>query len=83
VAVIHLSFGAVDAQLHRLKVLSGSVVRCPRQILAIARPKAPKLDQVQGERLDLRQYAVQGGTIQNTGEKCVSALHLRDHRRKR
>ena len=46
------------------------------------RVQAPQLDQLQTKRLDLRQHAVQGGTIQNTREERVFPLELGDHRRK-
>jgi len=49
----------------------------------LPRIQAPKLDEVQSKRLDLCQYAVQGRTIQNTGENCVPVFDLRNHRRKR
>jgi deazaflavin-dependent oxidoreductase (nitroreductase family) len=41
------------------------------------------LDQVQAERLDLSQHAVQGRPVQQAGEHGVGALPLRQHRRER
>src|SRR5260370_36091915 len=42
-----------------------------------------QLDEVQVERLDLRQHAVEGGPIQNTSQQRVFTLQLRHHRLKR
>src|SRR3982074_59731 len=42
-----------------------------------------QLDEVQVERLDLGQHAIEGGPIQNTCQQRVFTLQLRHHRLKR
>src|SRR5260370_13626651 len=46
------------------------------------RIETAQLDEVQTQRLDLRQHAVEGGPIQNTCQQRVYTLQLGHHRLK-
>ena len=72
----------LDGDHRRADVLVKPIVKTFMSSSLVAPIETAQLDEVQVERLDLGQHAVEGGPIQNTSQQRIYTLQLGHHRLK-